>query len=104
MICAAQEEGAGIAAGAHKANIPGAFLEPTVLTDVLPEMSIAQEEVFGPVVSVLKFSTDGEAIQHCHMAPSILGSLAASSRAYLERGYQRRAAFAALGRSPLAST
>jgi aldehyde dehydrogenase (NAD+) len=69
MICAAQEEGAGIAAGGHKANIPGAFLEPTVLTDVLPEMSIAQEEVFGPVVSVLKFSTDGEAIQIANGTP-----------------------------------
>ena len=69
MICAAQEEGARIAAGGHKANIPGAFLEPTVLTDVLPEMSIAQEEVFGPVVSVLKFSTDGEAIQIANGTP-----------------------------------
>jgi aldehyde dehydrogenase (NAD+) len=69
MICAAQEEGARIAAGGHKANIPGAFLEPTVLTDVLPEMFIAQEEVFGPVVSVLKFSTDGEAIQIANGTP-----------------------------------
>lgn len=69
MICAAQEEGARIAAGGHKANIPGAFLEPTVLTDVLPEMSIAQEEVFGPFVSVLKFSTDGEAIQIANGTP-----------------------------------
>ena len=69
MISAAQEEGARIAAGGHKANIPGAFLEPTVLTEVLPHMSIAQEEVFGPVVSVLKFTTDEEAIQIANGTP-----------------------------------
>ena len=42
---------------------PGYFLEPTVLTEVTPEMTIAQEEVFGPVLSVLKFSNDDEAIE-----------------------------------------
>ena len=62
MISSAQEQGATVAAGGHKMNLPGAFLEPTVLTGVSPDMTIAQEEVFGPVLSVLKFRKDAEAI------------------------------------------
>ncbi|MDO8747828.1 MAG: aldehyde dehydrogenase family protein, partial [Candidatus Omnitrophota bacterium] len=41
----------------------GFFFEPTVFTDVLPRMSIFQEEVFGPVVCVSKFSDPDEAIK-----------------------------------------
>src|SRR6185437_5524398 len=40
----------------------GFFLEPTIFTDVEPTMAIAQEEIFGPVLSVLPFETDEEAI------------------------------------------
>ena len=58
----AQEEGAVIAAGGYKKNVPGFFLEPTVFTNVEPSMTIAQEEVFGPVISVMKFSTEEEAL------------------------------------------
>ena len=63
MVAEAQSQGATLATGGHKMNIPGAFLEPTVLSDVAPDMTIAQEEVFGPVLSVLKFSDDDEAIR-----------------------------------------
>lgn len=40
----------------------GFFFEPTVFTNVLPRMSIFQEEVFGPVVSIVEFSSEEEAI------------------------------------------
>ncbi len=40
----------------------GFFIEPTVFTDVAPKMRIAQEEIFGPVTSVIPFSTLDEAI------------------------------------------
>ncbi|MEL6684523.1 MAG: aldehyde dehydrogenase family protein [Pseudomonadota bacterium] len=69
MVMQAQEQGANVATGGRKLNIPGAFLEPTILTDVTPEMTIAQEEVFGPVLSVLKFSSDDEAIQIANGTP-----------------------------------
>lgn len=69
MITAAVSEGAKIATGGHKMNIPGAFLEPTVLTDVTPNMNIANEEVFGPVLSVLKFNTDAQAIEIANGTP-----------------------------------
>ncbi len=40
----------------------GAFLEPTIFADVQNSMAIAQEEIFGPVLSVIKFSSAEEAI------------------------------------------
>ncbi|MEM0978257.1 MAG: aldehyde dehydrogenase family protein [Pseudomonadota bacterium] len=62
LIEAAQKEGARVAAGGHPLNRDGAFLEPTVLTDITPEMEIAGTEVFGPVVSVLKYDSEEAAI------------------------------------------
>ena len=69
MISDAVAQGATVATGGRKMNIPGAFLEPTVLTNVSPDMTIAQEEVFGPVVSVLKFETEEEAIAIANGTP-----------------------------------
>ena len=69
MITDAQNEGAKVATGGHKPNIAGAFLEPTILTDVTPDMTIANEEVFGPVLSVLKFSSDEDAIKIANGTP-----------------------------------
>ncbi|MEO0683230.1 MAG: aldehyde dehydrogenase family protein [Pseudomonadota bacterium] len=62
MVSAAQDQGARVAAGGRPLNRPGAFHEPTVLTEVTPDMTIAQEEVFGPVVSVMRFRDEAEAI------------------------------------------
>ncbi|MEM9205204.1 MAG: aldehyde dehydrogenase family protein [Pseudomonadota bacterium] len=63
MVSAAISDGAKVAAGGHKLNRPGAFFEPTVVTDVTPDMTIAQDEIFGPVVSVMPFDDDAEAIE-----------------------------------------
>ena len=41
----------------------GFFVRPTVFADVTPEMTIAREEIFGPVLSVMKFETEEEAVQ-----------------------------------------
>lgn len=41
----------------------GSFYEPTVFADVKPDMVIAREEIFGPVVSVMPFDTEAEAIR-----------------------------------------
>lgn len=54
MVSDAVCEGADVVAGGHKLNRPGWFFEPTILTEVSPDMEIAREEVFGPVLSVLK--------------------------------------------------
>jgi acyl-CoA reductase-like NAD-dependent aldehyde dehydrogenase len=44
----------------EKAN--GYFVKPTIFTDVLPDMKIAQEEIFGPVLATIRFRDAGEAI------------------------------------------
>lgn len=61
LVLQAQDQGAGMVAGGHALNRPGAFLEPTVLS-VTPDMDIARTEVFGPVLSVLSFRDDAEAV------------------------------------------
>lgn len=62
MVVEAEAQGARLVTGGRKMNIPGAFLEPTVLAEVTPDMTIAQEEVFGPVLSVMRFRDEAEAI------------------------------------------
>ncbi|MCY4333961.1 MAG: aldehyde dehydrogenase family protein [Litoreibacter sp.] len=69
MVSAAEGQGARVVTGGRKLNIPGAFLEPTVISGVTPDMTIAQDEVFGPVLSVLKFRDDAEAIEIANGTP-----------------------------------
>lgn len=61
-----QQEGAKIACGGHRLSdgpyARGYFHEPTIFVNVQPTMRIAQEEIFGPVVSVLKCASLDEAI------------------------------------------
>lgn len=47
----------------------GRFIEPTIFTDVANDMRIAQEEVFGPVLSVIRFSNDDEAVRLANDIP-----------------------------------
>jgi aldehyde dehydrogenase (NAD+) len=62
-----QSEGATLLAGGEKVEegdlAKGNFVRPTVFTDVTPDMTIAKEEIFGPVLSVLTFDEEEEAIQ-----------------------------------------
>ncbi len=62
MVKQAVYNGANIISGGHALNTPGAFMEPTVLTNLTPDMDIAQEEVFGPVLSVFSFKDEADAI------------------------------------------
>jgi len=63
----AKEDGAECVLGGTKAERPecgdGWFVEPTVYTGVNNQMRIAQEEVFGPVLSIIPFKDDDEAIE-----------------------------------------
>ncbi|WP_255411469.1 aldehyde dehydrogenase family protein [Georgenia sp. SYP-B2076] len=63
----AKQEGARVVVGGGRPEGPGFddrfFVEATVLTDVRPEFRIAQEEVFGPIMSVIPFDTEDEAIR-----------------------------------------
>ncbi len=54
------QEGARLVTGGMRLERPGFFLEPTVFADVTDEMTIAREEIFGPVMAVLDFETEAE--------------------------------------------
>jgi len=75
-VSKAEEAGAVVAQGGGRLeSAVGQFMAPTILTGVRPEMAIAREEVFGPVLSVLTFRTIDEAIE---IANSIEYGLSAS--------------------------
>jgi acyl-CoA reductase-like NAD-dependent aldehyde dehydrogenase len=59
-----QEEGATLATGGRRPEQPsmGLFFEPTVLVNVRNDMRVAREEVFGPVLCVIPFEDEGEAL------------------------------------------
>lgn len=63
----AQEEGAELLTGGKRlteADLKdGYFLQPTIFTNVTPQMRIFREEIFGPVVSITTFKTEEEAIE-----------------------------------------
>ncbi len=55
-------EGARLVTGGGRVDRGGFYLEPTVFADVTDDMTIAREEIFGPVMAVLDFDTEDEAI------------------------------------------
>ncbi|MET9549060.1 aldehyde dehydrogenase family protein [Streptomyces sp. NPDC006627] len=58
------EEGARLVAGGPEApKEPGYFVQPTVFADVTPEMTIAQEEIFGPVLSLIRYEDEDDALR-----------------------------------------
>ena len=67
MIERAVAEGATVVTGGHLVEVDGceggAFVAPTVLTGVRPDHTIAREEVFGPVLSVIEVSDEHEAVE-----------------------------------------
>lgn len=69
-IRSGKEEGAHVAHGGEVPTNPelqdGYFIEPTILTDVTNEMEIAREEIFGPVLSVILFQDEEEAIRQAN--------------------------------------
>lgn len=54
--------GARVLAGGKRHSLGGAFFEPTLVADVTLEMTIARDETFGPVMPLLRFNEEGEAI------------------------------------------
>jgi aldehyde dehydrogenase (NAD+) len=57
-----KREGAKLAAGGHRLG-DGCFIEPTVFTGVTPDMVIAREEIFGPVLCLMKVADFDEAVR-----------------------------------------
>ena len=67
----AVEQGATLVTGGTR---DGAFYQPTVLTDITPEMDVFREELFGPASSVYKVSSEEEAVELANATPFGLGS------------------------------
>ena len=63
MVERAVAGGATLACGGFAPDLPGCFYRPTLLTGARQDSEIVQEEVFGPVLVVLPFESDDEAIR-----------------------------------------
>ncbi|MCY4287567.1 MAG: betaine-aldehyde dehydrogenase [Aestuariivita sp.] len=60
------DEGARLVAGGSRCQREGFFMQPTVFADVTDDMTIAREEIFGPVMSVLDFETEEEVLERAN--------------------------------------
>lgn len=65
----AKEDGATVAAGGVKVGDGGFFVRPTLFTNANNDMRIAREEIFGPVLTSIPFSTEEEALQIANDTP-----------------------------------
>ncbi len=61
-----QSEGAKLNCGGSRVGDKGYFVEPTVFSDVQDDMKIAREEIFGPVMSIIKFKSIDEVIDRAN--------------------------------------
>jgi succinate-semialdehyde dehydrogenase / glutarate-semialdehyde dehydrogenase len=61
-VADALAKGARVALGGKRHALGGTFFEPTILTDVTPNMLLAREETFGPVAPLFKFKSEADAI------------------------------------------
>ncbi len=66
-------KGATVHTGGRRVNRPGAFIEPTVLSGVTPDMRAFREELFGPVAVVYKVSSADEAVELANSSAYGLG-------------------------------
>jgi aldehyde dehydrogenase (NAD+) len=65
-IKSGQAEGATLRLGGKRHGAEGYFIQPTVFTDCTPNMKIVQEEIFGPVAAIMKFSAEEEVIEQAN--------------------------------------
>jgi len=67
----AREEGAQIKVGGTRAESlePGLYVQPTLLANAKSGMRVAREEIFGPVLTVLSFDTEAEAVEIANDTP-----------------------------------
>ena len=63
LVRDATERGAKVLTGGHPIEGPGTFYEPTVVAGVRPGSDILREEIFGPVLSIVTFSDEDEAVR-----------------------------------------
>ena len=79
FLDSAREEGARFMTGGHAVDGPGYYIEPTVLADVAPSMRVAREEIFGPVITIIRYDDVDEAIGIANSTPFGLGGIVFSA-------------------------
>ncbi|MNK18393.1 Glutarate-semialdehyde dehydrogenase DavD [compost metagenome] len=79
LVADAREKGAQILIGGHRISGPGFFFQPTVLTDVSSDMTLACEEIFGPVVALQVFDTEDDAVRIANDTPYGLAAYVCTS-------------------------
>lgn len=70
----AREKGATVIAESLSAELHGAYCPPALLTNATPDMLVMQEEVFGPVLPIVSFHDESEAIRQANSLPYALGA------------------------------
>ncbi|MDH6279210.1 aldehyde dehydrogenase family protein [Prescottella agglutinans] len=79
-IAGARAEGARVTTGGERADTDrGYFVQPTVFADVTEDMTIAREEVFGPVVTILRYDTVDDAVRIANGTEFGLGGIVFSA-------------------------
>jgi succinate-semialdehyde dehydrogenase/glutarate-semialdehyde dehydrogenase len=74
QVAESVEQGARVACGGGRADRPGYFYEPTILTDVTAEMPAFREETFGPVATVTRVADEDEAVALANASSYGLGA------------------------------
>ncbi|HEX2843196.1 aldehyde dehydrogenase family protein [Hyphomicrobium sp.] len=93
LIASGVEEGATVAAGGPgrpQGLNKGFFVRPTVFADVKPEMTIAREEIFGPVLSILAYKDEDDAVRIANDTPYGLAGYVSSGDIAHARAVARR--------------
>lgn len=68
-VDAGKEAGAVLRTGGQRVGTVGHFMQPTVFSDVDNAMKVAQEEIFGPVLSIIKFKDENDVISKANETP-----------------------------------
>ena len=69
-----KKEGGKLQTGGKRVGSKGFFVEPTVFSDVTDDMTIAKEEIFGPVMTIMKFNNVDEVIKRANNSNYGLGA------------------------------
>lgn len=76
FLASAAREGARVTTGGHaRTDHPGFYIEPTVLADVTEDMRVAREEIFGPVVTIQKYTDVDDAVRIANATSFGLGGI-----------------------------
>jgi len=103
-IAAGVAGGARLVAGGRQPERPGYFVEPTLFADATNAMTIAREEIFGPVAAIIAFDSDDEAVAIANDCDYALAATVWTSdvgRAHTVAGKIKAGAVAVNGWSPL---